>query len=108
MQADHFIPKQLGGTVRLSNLMPACRRCNYYKTDSLLHDFRDLLMTLSDRLLKMFQVKIASDYGIAVITRWDGVFYFEKIQKKQLITDEVLKMWQDELNLAKAEADDSI
>lgn len=101
MQVDHFIPKQLGGTAKFENLLPACRRCNFYKQDHLLHDFRDLLTTLSDRLLGMFQVKIASDYGIVVIAKWDGIFYFEKIQNKQLTKDDVLGTWQDEMALTK-------
>ena len=104
MQVDHFISKELGGTLRFENLFPACRRCNFYKQYHLLHEFRELLITLSDRLLDMFQVKIASDYGMVVITKWDGVFYFEKIQKKQLTKDEVLGMMEEEMKIVKAGA----
>ena len=30
---DHVIPKSRGGTDALSNLVPACARCNYSKRD---------------------------------------------------------------------------
>ena len=32
MQADHVVPLHLGGEDDISNLYPACRACNHYKS----------------------------------------------------------------------------
>ena len=32
MQADHVVPLHLGGADEISNLYPACRACNHYKS----------------------------------------------------------------------------
>lgn len=38
--ADHVIPKALGGTDEPSNLVAACRRCNYGRTARIGHQAR--------------------------------------------------------------------
>ena len=78
MQVDHMIPKRRHGPDTPDNLMPACRRCNHYKRAWPLKEFRRLLVTMSDRIQKMYLMKVAIDYGIIKPVPWDGVFYFEK------------------------------
>ena len=83
MQIDHIISKRLGGTNNLENLNPSCRRCNYYKAGNTLEGFRKALLTLHERLLKVYIVRIAIDYGLLELKPFNGVFYFEKVSKKE-------------------------
>ena len=75
MQVDHIIPKAFGGGNEESNLAPACRQCNYYKTANPLDVFRKQMMTLHERVIDTFIVRLAMKYGIVKIIPWDGVFY---------------------------------
>jgi 5-methylcytosine-specific restriction endonuclease McrA len=95
MQVDHIIPKRLqhkikqkdfwhnGYTLRniehidyIDNLMPACRRCNHYKRGDTLEEYRIKLITLSERL-ETYIFKVALDYGIVEVKKWNKIFYFE-------------------------------
>ena len=67
-----------------SNLMPACRRCNHYKRAHSLSEFRRLISTLHKKIADDYITKVAIDYGIVRFEKWDGLFYFEKLQLKQL------------------------
>lgn len=87
MQVDHYWPQwngmfadKLGGfdVNSMDNLMPSCRRCNHYKRAYLPEDFREMMKTLHERLLKIYIAKVAEDFGIITIQPFDGVFYFEK------------------------------
>lgn len=83
MQVDHITPLcHYGGDKntanRMENLNPACRRCNHYKRAWTLEDFRDLMLTIHKRILKIYICKVAKDYGVINVIPWDGVFYFEK------------------------------
>ena len=78
MQRDHFIPKYAGGTDDISNMMPSCRNCNYYKSAYHVETFRDLLKTIHERVRKIYIVRVCIDYGIIKIANFDGLFYFEK------------------------------
>lgn len=88
MQVDHIIPKIFfsdnGKDVRedIYNLNPTCRRCNHYKRAGSLEYFRSLLITLHERIMQNYICKVALDYGIINITKFDGTFYFEKEEKK--------------------------
>lgn len=65
----------------LSNLMPACRRCNHYKRACTLENYRNLIKTVHERIHDKYIVRVAEDYGIVQYKKWDGKFYFEKIAK---------------------------
>lgn len=89
MQVDHYIPKRnkllakkygVDNVNHIDNLMPSCRRCNHYKRAHLLEEFRNLLMTLHERVAKQYISKVAVDYGIIKIDKWDGKFYFERLK----------------------------
>lgn len=95
-QVDHIVPqaraylfkkdddykaryKIRGDTVdSFENLMPSCRRCNHYKRSHSLETFRRLMKTIHKRLLKVYIFKVAIDYGIVEVNKFDGKFYFEK------------------------------
>jgi len=96
MQVDHLTPQRsahfyksksmkLAGNLfgnnvdSFENRMPSCRRCNHYKRAYTLAEFRKIIMTLHERLMKNYINKVAFDYGIIKIHPFDGKFYFEKI-----------------------------
>jgi 5-methylcytosine-specific restriction endonuclease McrA len=90
MQVDHIIPKwklkdpkYFKVTVEqvqcYDNYMPACRRCNHYKREKDLEEFRTFMKTLHERIEKDYKNKVALDYGIIEIWPFDGIFYFEKM-----------------------------
>ena len=43
MQADHVVPLHLGGADDISNLYPACRACNHYKSTYTVEKFRAVI-----------------------------------------------------------------
>ena len=61
-----------------SNLMATCVRCNHYKRAENLERFRHQMKTLHERLLKIYIVKVACNFGIIKLTPFDGIFSFEK------------------------------
>ena len=86
MQVDHIIPKarkwKVADVDDYSNTVPSCASCNRYKSNHSLEGFRrKFLGMLHKRLAKEFMVKIAIDYGIVKLEKWDRVFYFEKVGK---------------------------
>lgn len=82
MQVDHIIPVRNGGTDKIANLNPSCRRCNHYKRASSLESFRKKLKTIHERIRENYIVKVGIDYGIVEIIPFDGIFYFEKATKQ--------------------------
>lgn len=85
MQVDHIVPKARGWKVSnvndYSNLNPACRSCNGYKRNHSLEGFRKkYLGMLHERLKKQFTVRVALDYGIVKLEKWNRRFYFEKVK----------------------------
>lgn len=88
MQIDHMYSKTLGqsyakivGKVDLEsmeNYMPTCRRCNHYKRGDCIEMFRKSMNYLHERLEKIYIVKVAIDFGILKLEKFDGKFYFEK------------------------------
>jgi 5-methylcytosine-specific restriction endonuclease McrA len=99
MQVDHLFPQHMKHLIdcpnmhkedmgewqinvdhidHIDNLMPACRRCNFYKGGEALHYYRKKMQTIQDRLRKVYIVNVAEDFGIVKIQPWDGKFYFEK------------------------------
>jgi 5-methylcytosine-specific restriction endonuclease McrA len=86
MQVDHYYPQCNTGYAKtfgidinsFDNLMPSCRRCNHYKRAELPEHFRTQMKTLHKRLMKIYIVKVAIDYGIIELKPFNGVFYFER------------------------------
>lgn len=80
MQVDHISPKWSAKDVSVfhyDNLMPSCRRCNHYKREKNLEQFREFMKTLHERIIKDYRNKVAIDFGILSIKPFNGVFYFE-------------------------------
>jgi len=110
MQVDHIIPQSLlhegiipenrievinkcwnqtyeiTGIVKelneINNLMPSCRKCNFYKSSFTISTFRNNMKTIHERLRKPFIFKLAEKYGIVEVKEWDGLFYFEKLKEE--------------------------
>ena len=62
----------------ISNLMPACRQCNFYKDTLTLEEFRTRLKdTMWKNLRKECSYKLAVKYGIIVENDIPIKFYFE-------------------------------
>lgn len=81
MQVDHIKPKRNGGADALNNYNPSCRRCNHYKRGGDIEYLRDMLLTAHERLEKDYLFKVALDYGIVKINKFDGKFYFEAVKQ---------------------------
>ena len=82
MQVDHYIPVwSQNGSNELSNLMPACRMCNYYKDTFTLDKFRENLETLHERLRKPFIYRLALKYGLIEENKQKIKFYFEELEE---------------------------
>jgi 5-methylcytosine-specific restriction endonuclease McrA len=92
MQVDHMYPKAYGesyarmvGKVELEsieNYMPSCRSCNHYKRALSFEGFRKQMLTLHERIEKIYIVKVAMDFGLLTLKQFDGKFYFEKIRRR--------------------------
>jgi hypothetical protein len=80
MQVDHTIPQRNGGVDGIDSCNPSCRRCNHYKRAHGLETFREMLLTLPQRLDDIYIFKVAIDYEIVEIKGFDGKFYFEKME----------------------------
>ena len=52
MQADHVVPLHLGGEDDISNLYPACRACNHYKSTFTMEKFREMIRRAPAVLMK--------------------------------------------------------
>lgn len=86
MQVDHlqsvarsrWMKTDMSDVNDISNLMPSCRSCNYYKGTSSLECFRKKLKTLMERVSKLFIYRLANKYNMVQETSWDNKFYFEK------------------------------
>jgi len=83
MQVDHIIPVRGIGTDDFNNLNPSCRRCNYYKRGYTIEHFRQLILTLNERVMKNYIVKVAIDFGIISVKGWNSKFYFEEEQRDE-------------------------
>ena len=70
------------------NLNPSCGPCNRYKSNTSLHSFRKRLKKLNDVFEKSFKnstnkncVDVSKMYNVLEINKFDGVFYFEKVDE---------------------------
>ena len=81
MQVDHVVPKAIGGADSVDNFLPTCRLCNHYKRGERLEVFREWkLGELIERLRKIYIFRVAEKYGMITCNKWDGKFYFEKVE----------------------------
>ena len=78
MQVDHIKPLALGGADDISNLAPACRMCNFYKSTLTLEKFREQLGLLKVRLEKDFTFRLALKYGLIRECNKPVEFFFER------------------------------
>lgn len=80
MQVDHVVSRYwYDGADDISNYMPACRQCNFYKSTLSLEDFRKRLQTITDRLKNEFIYKVALKYGLVEEHNEPIKFYFEEV-----------------------------
>ena len=89
-QLDHLIPYQRERWKKYSeeeiecfeNYMPACRRCNHYKRAHSLEVFRRYIKEIPEKLKETNYIyKVGLDYGIIEEHPWNGLFYFEWLEK---------------------------
>lgn len=80
LRVDHLHPHYLGGEDHIDNYMPACYQCNFYKSTHTIEDFREKLLSLHERIAQPFIARLGMQYGIVSITKFDGRFYFEKVE----------------------------
>ncbi len=80
MQVDHIVALELGGADEISNLYPAFRSCNHYKSTFTIERFREALERMPSVLMRdSVTYKIAVRFGIIKhISNPKVVFYFEK------------------------------
>lgn len=83
---DHISPKVYGGTDDMGNLNPSCKDCNNYKCHTDLEGYRKQLhKMLNEKPEYLFKSKtkmqVAINMGSIKQTNWNGVFYFETINK---------------------------
>lgn len=97
MQVDHVEALYwYGGSDDISNYMPACRMCNFYKSTMTLEKFRERLQTITDRLEKEFIYRLAKNYGIIIENQKSIVFYFEKCKQNEKLCKIVRKLGIDD------------
>lgn len=66
----------------ISNLMPSCRACNFYKGGNDIEGLRrKILGQLEHTCKSTFQTRLAMQYNMITYHPWDGKFYFERIKK---------------------------
>lgn len=80
MQVDHVESLYWhGGSDEISNFLPACRACNFYKSTMEIEEFRNQLQTITERLQKEFIYRLACKYGIVEEHMEPIQFYFETL-----------------------------
>lgn len=86
MQVDHiesvYLAELRNNEVddTLSNYMPSCRMCNYYKNTSTIEQFRNKLTgMLMENVRRPFDYRLALKYGLVKEDIKPVVFYFEKL-----------------------------
>ncbi len=84
MQVDHMTPLKIGGADEISNMLPACRSCNHYKSSLDVEGYRQYLAGIHKRLMRdSIPFQVATRFGI-VRHMGDGVtFYFERCGKPE-------------------------
>lgn len=90
MQADHVIPLHLGGADDISNLYPACRACNHYKSTYTVERFREIIQRAPAVLMKgSATYRNIVRFGLIQHTEKPTVqFYFERISEMRIQRNE--------------------
>lgn len=79
MQVDHIIPLRNGGADDISNMYPACRPCNKYKSTYTVEKFREQLGKLPGRFRRdVSTFKLAETFGLVTVNQKEIEFYFEE------------------------------
>ena len=82
MQVDHIVSLHRDGADDLSNMFPACRSCNKYKSTLTLDGFRKALERMPTVLQRdSTTYRIAVRYGLIIPNEHKVEFYFEKALK---------------------------
>lgn len=88
MQVDHAIPMEFYNAYRavgkdlnaLSNLLPACRNCNNYKSSYTMEKFRKAIERMPEVLQRdSVTYRNAVRFGVVTPSPHPVVFYFEAI-----------------------------
>lgn len=67
----------------ISNMLPACRSCNHYKSALKPEEFRKYLSGIPKRLMRdSIPFQVGERFGIVRIVTDDVTFYYEKIKNK--------------------------
>lgn len=86
MQVDHVKPLRIGGADELSNMLPACRSCNHYKSTLDVEGFRQYLRGINNRLMRdSIPFQVATRFGIVKHMGDNVKFYFERCEKPELL-----------------------
>lgn len=84
MQADHMEPLYRGGTDEISNMLPACRSCNHYKSTLGVDEFRSYLREIPSRLMRdSIPYQVGVRFGLIENTEKKLLFYFETMEVMQ-------------------------
>ncbi len=79
MQVDHITPLRKGGIDALSNMFPACRSCNHYKSTLTVQQFRQMIERMPAALMRdSVTYKNAVRFGVVTPSPHPVVFYFER------------------------------
>ena len=70
--------KPRGSSFTDEELMPACKRCNYWKHTFTIEEFRAEIAAQRTRILQNSGVIMAMEYGLVELTETPVVFYFER------------------------------
>ena len=90
MQVDHIVSKlrhRFKGSTQVEiddyiNLNPSCRECNFYKGAMGVESYRKKIVSLNERVIQAFIVRLAIKYKLLSLDTHDVLFYFEKHNKK--------------------------
>ena len=79
MQVDHVVPLRKGGEDSLSNMLPACRSCNHYKSTLTVEQFRQMIEKMPSTLMRdSVTYKNAVRFGIVIPNPHKIHFFFEQ------------------------------
>lgn len=85
MQVDHVNPIRCGGEDDISNMLPACRSCNHYKSALKPEEFRKYLSGIPERLMRdSIPFQVGERFGIVRIITDYVTFYYEKVKNKNI------------------------
>lgn len=85
MQVDHVKPVYRGGEDDISNMLPACRSCNHYKSTLKPEEFKKYLSEIPKRLMRdCIPFQVGKRFGIIGTITDDVIFYYERVKKREM------------------------